>query len=264
MGEDGFGVIYKGKWMGTDARVRILKPKVGHDISRDDAVNMINDVVSSMRHPNLEMHLAVVQQDSSRMMMTVTELLPYSLAQVAPILAKKPKNQVFTYRIRWGLELSRALCYLHTSSPAIVVEDLRPSQVCLDEDLHLKIVDAGLKNEMRKRNLDSARKELSVYAAPEVFLGTEANASADIYSYGMILCFLLLGKDPPAQGADITVQQIRQSKQKGYEPLLELITQCAQTERGRRPNANTCIKAMEELKNSSSKAAASPNGCMVM
>ena len=144
------------------------------------------------------------------------------------------------------------------------MQDLKPSQIFLDEDLHLKIVDSGLKNALRKRKLDNAKKELSVYAAPEVFLGVDVNPRADIYSFGMILAFMLLGKDPPSQKVEDTIKQIKQIKQKGYGPFLTLITECTHEERGVRPDANSWIKSMEEIKAASGKVAGTPTGCAVM
>ena len=45
--------------------------------------------------------------------------------------------------LRWGVELARALCFLHNCSPIIIHRDLKPANLLLNEDGHMKVMSLG-------------------------------------------------------------------------------------------------------------------------
>lgn len=85
------------------------------------------------------------------------------------------------------------LKYLHSQSPPVIYRDLKPSNIMVDKS-NLYLVDFGI-----ARFFTPQRKGTAIgtpgYAAPEQYKGA-AEPRSDLYSLGVLMHFLLTGKDP--------------------------------------------------------------------
>lgn len=96
--------------------------------------------------------------------------------------------------MRWALQISRILEYLHAQNPPIIHRDLTPDNLVLRHDGDLKLIDFGAANQF----VGTATGTLvgkQAYIAPEQLRG-KADMQSDIYSLGGTVYFLLTGKDP--------------------------------------------------------------------
>jgi serine/threonine-protein kinase len=91
-----------------------------------------------------------------------------------------------------ALEVGTAIQALHESD--IIHRDLKPENI-LRSGGAWKLTDFGIaKNLVRLQTLQTFQMAGTPgYTAPEQFDGAEARASADIYSFGKIITFLLIG-----------------------------------------------------------------------
>lgn len=96
-----------------------------------------------------------------------------------------------------AVELAGALRELHGC--AIVHRDLKPGNI-LSTGSRLKLSDFGIAKNTVRMNAKISFKHFGSpgYAAPEQLTGAPAHPSADIYSFGKILAFLLTGQTEPA------------------------------------------------------------------
>ncbi|KAK4758125.1 hypothetical protein SAY87_019426 [Trapa incisa] len=95
-------------------------------------------------------------------------------------------------RLKIAVGIIKGLRYLHFScNPQIVHLNLKPSNLMLDRELKPRLADCGLVKLMP--NLDRIK---SKYSAPEFSQNSRYTDKSDIFSFGMILGFLLTGKDP--------------------------------------------------------------------
>jgi serine/threonine protein kinase len=129
-----------------------------------------------------------------------------------------------------GLSIATALKELHDHD--IVHRDLKPQNV-LSVGTEWKLADFGIsKNRERVINQKTFQQYGTLgYAAPEQFQGVEARPSADIYSLGKLLVFLLTGQ---TDADHVTFSAWR-----------SLILRAVNPEPGERPEIN---KIIEELK----------------
>lgn len=82
----------------------------------------------------------------------------------------------------------------------IIHRDLSPNNIIIDDskdDLKLKIIDFGIAREHTKKAAsDTTVMGTKGFTAPEIYSSTQSNTTADIYSIGCILNYMLTGKAP--------------------------------------------------------------------
>ena len=133
----------------------------------------------------------------------------------------------------WGEELSEILGYLHTRKPPVIYRDLKPRNVIVCLDGHLRLVDFGAAD--RKNYGAAAENRMAFtpgYGAPEQYgrngQSIRADERSDIYALGMMFGKLLYYM---VTGADIAKPPYTALSVQEYQPLLgdgieEIIRRC--------------------------------------
>lgn len=135
-----------------------------------------------------------------------------------------------TLGLQWFRELCGVLRYLHTQQPhPIIYRDMKPSNVMLQPDGSLKVIDFGIAREYKQESTgDTTYIGTKGYAAPEQFGKAQTDARTDIYALGVTLYHLLTGKspyDPPYQF--VPARQLNPALSHGIEYILN---KCIQPE----------------------------------
>lgn len=132
-----------------------------------------------------------------------------------------------------GLAWFRALCgvlgYLHSQTPPIIYRDMKPSNIMLQPDGALKLIDFGIAREYKQdAQSDTTYIGTRGYAAPEQFGTAQTDGRTDIYSLGATMYHLLTGKspyDPPYRF--VPARQLVPDLSRGTEHILD---RCLQSE----------------------------------
>lgn len=145
-------------------------------------------------------------------------------------LLKQQKKVDEPQGLQWFRDLCGVLNYLHGQHPhPIIYRDMKPSNVMLQPDGSLKLIDFGIAREYKQEsNADTTYIGTKGYAAPEQFGKAQTDARTDIYSLGVTMYHLMTGKspyEPPYQF--VPVRQLVPELSHGIEYILN---KCVQSE----------------------------------
>lgn len=145
-------------------------------------------------------------------------------------LLKQQKKVNESQGLQWFRDLCGVLTYLHGQRPhPIIYRDMKPSNIMLQPDGSLKLIDFGIAREYKQEsNADTTYIGTKGYAAPEQFGKAQTDARTDIYSLGVTMYHLLTGKspyEPPYQF--VPVRQLVPELSHGIEYILN---KCVQSE----------------------------------
>ena len=93
------------------------------------------------------------------------------------------------------VQLCDVLSYLHGQTPPIIHRDIKPQNIIADQDGTIKLIDFGI-----SRIYDEAAKTDTVFfgtqefAPPEQYGFSQTDRRSDIFSLGVLLCWLLTGE----------------------------------------------------------------------
>ncbi|VAI89148.1 hypothetical protein VPH35_130114 [Triticum aestivum] len=205
VGEGGCGSVYRGTFL---AEPRIAAVKVFR-LDQDGASKSFIaecEALKNTRHRNLVRAISMCSTfDPSGNEFKALVLEHVSNGSLESWLhpvtenhgSKRPLN--LGLRIRIATDIAAALDYLHNRCmPPLIHCDLKPSNVLLDDDMCARVGDFGLAKflyDHPSKSLIGARGSIG-YIAPEYGMGSKMSTEGDVYSYGIILLEMLIGKNP--------------------------------------------------------------------
>lgn len=113
-------------------------------------------------------------------------------------LAELALGKEFTYEqaISVVIKLCDILTYLHGHKPPIIHRDIKPQNIILDPEGKVHLIDFGISRlyheELKNDTICYGTKG---FAAPEQYGFAQTDCRADIFSLGVVLCWLLTGEE---------------------------------------------------------------------
>jgi len=240
LGAGGMGVVYLAKdtKLGRLAALKLLASPLESAEERRRFAKEAR-AASALNHPNIITiyeYATIAGLDFIAMEYVRGTTLAERLKQDRPPLAEL-------------LEIARqtavALCSAHAAG--IVHRDLKPANIMITAEGAVKVLDFGIAK-LATSTGDSSTERLSIigtpaYMAPEVALGQQADARADIFALGVILYEMAAGRRP-FRGKNMaeTLQQLIQAEPAPVETLNPaaagelgtLITKCLRKDKAQR------------------------------
>ncbi|MDQ1144120.1 serine/threonine protein kinase [Bacillus sp. SORGH_AS 510] len=151
------------------------------------------NMIKRLDHPALPRIVDII--DNGKVIFVIMDYIEGEpLSKILDEYGAQPQELV----IDWAKQLCEVLDYLHTCDPAIIYRDMKPANVMLKPDGHLKLIDFGIAREYKEQNLeDTVSLGTKGYAAPEQFGGKgQTDARTDVYCLGVTLYHLVTGQNP--------------------------------------------------------------------
>jgi serine/threonine protein kinase len=196
LGSGAFGTTYKAAKGGKTYALKVLKPDaVRTDVDRkrfDRECRALQKLSSPHVVPYVD-H-GVIEEDSETTYFLVMGFFDGGDLDRAVKAKGFPLPEA---SIRsWALQTLEGLAAIHDAK--LVHRDLKPSNILLDPTDQIRIVDFGLVKMLDYTTIThtGALVGTPLYMAPEIMKGAPAEHRSDLYSFGVLLYYLLTGKHP--------------------------------------------------------------------
>ncbi|XP_061776246.1 receptor-interacting serine/threonine-protein kinase 1 isoform X4 [Nerophis ophidion] len=229
--DGGFGEVYL-CYHATLGRV-VMKTMYTGPLRNEESKRSLleeGNIMASLKHERVVKLLGVIMED--RGCSLVMELMPRG-----NLLAMLKKVHVpVSIKGRIIVEILEGLVYLTKRN--VLHKDIKPENILIDEDFHIKIADLGLatcktwskltKEESCKKSrlgLPSSTRAAGTlsYMAPEHLdsIHTISTEKSDVYSFAIVVWVIVTGKEPYANARN--EDHISQCVRKGDRPAVGLI-----------------------------------------
>ncbi len=204
LGSGGMGVVYKALHVRLQRLVAIKFPRFAALLDPHSAARFLREakLVGQLQHPHIVM--ALDAGDSRYGPYLVTEFIE---GETVESLVRRAGPLPFQTAVRLVAQAASALGFAHSRD--IVHRDVKPSNLLIDGEGRLRVLDFGLAKLLADGQRATDSGEASQYTQFGAFLGTVGYAApeqlrsgqtidhrADIYSLGCVLYFMLTGEVP--------------------------------------------------------------------
>lgn len=193
IGEGGMAQVYKAECsiLCRTVAIKILRPQYASDAEFVERFRREARAAASLSHPNIVSIYDVGQEDG--MDYIVMEYLPgCTLKQI--IKDEAPLS------IERALEITRQIAegLNHAHQRNIVHRDIKPHNILVTPDGHIKVTDFGIARAISAGSLTQAGEVMGSvqYSSPEQAKGEPVGPQSDLYSLGCVLYELLTGVVP--------------------------------------------------------------------
>ncbi|HWV16582.1 MAG TPA: serine/threonine-protein kinase [Cellvibrio sp.] len=204
LGTGGMGAVFRAldlrKQEAGDTRPHVALKILGEDFKRhpEALVTLQREArkTQDLAHPNI-VTVYDFDRDGDLVYLTMEELKGISLHD---LLADPRQHLSFSEKISILQQIAQGLAYAH--SKGLVHSDLKPANIFIGEDNHVKILDFGIaravNTEIYEDSFDAGTLGAITYtyASPEMLNSEPPHTSDDIYALGIIACELLNNRHP--------------------------------------------------------------------
>lgn len=175
----------------------------------------------------------------------VAIVMDYVEGETLESIVKEYGAQPVEKVVDWAKQICDVLSYLHTLNPPHIYRDMKPSNVILQPNGSIKIVDFELMRTYKPNQLeDTCNLGTLGYAAPDHFGGnSQTDPRSDIYTIGVTMHRLLTAFDPTKPPHEIL--PIRAINSDLPESMEYIISKCTELDRNNR--YQTCVELLNDL-----------------
>lgn len=234
LGKGSHGNVYKavlddGKLVAAVKKTKLLSPSTAsfqrHRYHNNNCTNCSNctspaeneiEILSRLQHPRL-VNLLGFCADSKNDKLLVVEYMPNgSLYDLLHSSSKSPPG--WSRRIRFAVQLAKAVQALHSSNPPVIHRDIKSSNVLIDENWNARLGDFGL---ALREQVEDVRIKCTPpagtlgYLDPGYLAPADLSTRSDVFSFGILLFEIVSGRQAidvnysPPSVVDWAVQLIK-------------------------------------------------------
>ncbi|KAL5558543.1 hypothetical protein UlMin_034754 [Ulmus minor] len=206
LGKGSHGSVYKailddGKLIAAVKKTKFSNPTItSHNYNTSfancttPAENEI-EILSRVHHPRL-VNLIGFCTDSKERKLIVVEYMPNGSLYDILHLSSRPPG--WTRRVRFGLQVAKAVQALHSANPPVIHRDIKSSNVLIDQDWNARLGDFGL---ALRGHVEDVRVKCTPpagtlgYLDPGYLAPGDLSAKSDVFSFGILLLEIISGRN---------------------------------------------------------------------
>lgn len=248
-GKGGNGKVYK-VWdihLEKEWAMKVLDDKEGRGSLRHGAGNVMDELAALKRisHPNFP-RIVDAFEEEGRSVLIMDYIRGITLKEVIDKGPVKEEEMVLIL-----LQICDAILYLHQNNPVLLYLDLKPSNIIIEENRNLKLVDLG---SVCIKGIGGKISGSFGYASPEQVRlkqeGIYLTEQSDIFSFGMILYAMATGSStrlPVMEAKSRHGVFVRKENPFLSGPLEKIIEKCTRGNCSRRYGSMREVKRDLEL-----------------
>ena len=217
LGSGGMGSVYLAVNTNIDQQVaiKVLRPEVARNAALRARFKQEAEMLCSLDHPGIVKFLNYVETAEG-----VFLIMEYVKGMTLENFISK-KNGLIVESKAYPLicEILDAFAYAH--SKGIVHRDIKSSNIIIQDDGHIKIMDFGIAQIVSEANVTDSKAIMGTpaYMSPEQIYGKDIDARSDIYSIGVLIHNMLTGR-APYDSTLLTAQEIKRRVVKDNMPRM--------------------------------------------
>lgn len=204
LGSGGMGSVYLAVNTSIDQQVaiKVLRPEFAHNADLRAKFKKEAELLCSLDHPGIVKFLNYVETPQG-VFLIMEYVKGITLEEYI-----KHKNGLIVESKAYPIlkEILDAFEYAH--SKGIVHQDIKPSNIIIQDDGHIKIMDFGIARIVSEVQQNGSVMGTPEYMSPEQIYGKPVDARSDIYSLGTLIHNMLTGK-APYDSTRLTEQEIK-------------------------------------------------------
>ncbi|MEM7605231.1 MAG: serine/threonine-protein kinase [Myxococcota bacterium] len=208
LAKGGMGVIYLARQEGDagfmrPAVIKRLRPDIGIDDKMVELFMREARILSRLQHPGIVGVLDFAVEEGCHVM-ALEYVAGYHAGLWSRYARKRGQDVDPNLMIYVVAQVLDALDYVHTRTdeagePLVIVHrDVTPSNVLIDREGQVKLLDFGIARSEEEATKDASERSIKgkfSYIAPETLDGYPPSTSGDLYSCGVMLHALLWGRN---------------------------------------------------------------------
>lgn len=245
IGSGGLSAVYLARDMRMNKAwaVKIVKTEIYNKVnSFRDSIIQEAEMMKSFNHPSLPNVVDIIISSNC-----VAIVMDYVEGKTLENILKECGAQPVERVVGWTKQICDVLSYLHSLNPPHIYRDVKPSNIMLEPNGTIKLIDFGLMRTYKpNQKEDTCYLGTRGYAAPEQYGGRgQTDCRTDIYGLGMAMHYLLTGVDPSEPPYETKlICQINPSLPKGLEYIVNKCIQINPQDR-----YQTCEELLFDLDN---------------
>ncbi|CAK9313030.1 unnamed protein product [Citrullus colocynthis] len=205
LGKGSHGAVYKvvldgGKLIAAVKRTKFTTPSPNFHYNScqfpnsTPAENEI-EILSQLRNPRI-VNLIGFCADSKDEKLLVVEFMPNG--SLYDLLHSQSRPPGWTRRLRFALQVAKAVRTLHTSNPPVIHRDIKSSNVLIDGNLNARLGDFGL---ALRGHVEDVRVRCTPpagtlgYLDPWYLAPADLSVKSDVFSFGILLLEIISGRN---------------------------------------------------------------------
>ena len=198
LGEGGMGLVYEARnHFGAAVVLKMLHPELAGNADVRERFRREGQIQYQLRHPNI-VRVTDILEENEVPALVVDFMKGRDLERELATLGALPLPEVVSISVK----MLDALAAAHEKG--FVHRDIKPANIFLEETdagVEPRLMDFGIAKIEATRGLTQVRDFVGTpnFSSPEQIQSTrDADARADIYSYGMVIWQMLSGREPYA------------------------------------------------------------------